>query len=210
MTTPSGSAPPRLNPFRTSRVHSLRFRFDDRLHAGSPDDELTALWRRFETLGRRSALVGPEGSGKSTLLQRLEALFEEKHARPGAVLRLCLHAERRDLDAAEWQAVKAADGSKLITVDGAEQMPRFSWWRLRWTSRRSAGLLITAHRPGLLPTLRVHRTSAALLHRLVDEATNGRTLPFAVDLDALFVSHSGNLRDCLAELYDRWAASGRE
>jgi polynucleotide 5'-kinase involved in rRNA processing len=53
----------RDNPFRTERVLRVRFR----LPSGTWDD----LLARFEALGRRAAIVGPQGSGKTTLLEDL-------------------------------------------------------------------------------------------------------------------------------------------
>ena len=51
------------NPFRSSRIEALPFRFVD----GSLDAVLDA----FERNARRGAIVGPPGSGKTTLLREL-------------------------------------------------------------------------------------------------------------------------------------------
>ncbi|MFO1093892.1 MAG: hypothetical protein U0992_11360 [Planctomycetaceae bacterium] len=70
-------------------------------------------------------------------------------------------------------------------------------------SRRHAGLVITVHTPGRLPTLIDCRTTVALL-----ESRVARLAPDDVDrwrdqLPALFARCDGNIRDCLRELYDR-------
>jgi hypothetical protein len=71
---------------------------------------------------------------------------------------------------------------------------------VRLRTRRAGGLVITSHRPGLLPTLFECTTSPELLAEIVGELSGA-------DLEAgeLYERHRGNVRDALRELYDRWA-----
>lgn len=58
---------------------------------------------------------------------------------------------------------------------------------------------------GLLPTLYEHRTSTELLTDLVAELIGTEARPCHHELARLFEAHGGNVRECLRELYDRWA-----
>ncbi len=184
----------RENPFRTSRVHKLRYRLGA--------DGRQRLLRRFERLGRRAALVGPEGSGNPTLPEDLEP-----HLGAGRrLLRLRLSRERRRLSNSEWERLANAGRGDLITVDGFEQL---RWWhrrRLGHLSHGAGGLLVTCHRRLGLPVLHHHRTTLRLLGDLVT-ALVGRKQTEALEpeLARLFATHRGNLRSCLRSLYDRWA-----
>jgi len=85
---------------------------------------------------------------------------------------------------------------------------RRSAWMLfrRRTASHAAGLIVTSHRPGLLPTLTKGPTTPALLQEIVNELQPpGRTLS-ADFLSDLYQRHAGNLRDCLRELYDLYTA----
>lgn len=183
------------NPFRSARIEALRFRH--------PGFDRRDLLRRFDTLGRRAALVGPHGSGKTTLLEELEGDFVAAGWR---IERLRFAEERRGLDAGEWARVDGLGAECLLTVDGAEQLLAWSWWRLRWRSRRAGGLLVTTHRPGRLATLHRHHPSREVLVELVEELVGSEELPSPAALGGLFRKHRGNLRECLRELYDEWSA----
>jgi hypothetical protein len=66
---------------------------------------------------------------------------------------------------------------------------------------------VTAHRPGLLPTLRACRTSPALLTAIVDRLpVQGAFLPNerAVQIDEAFRRSKGDIREALFTLYDRF------
>lgn len=185
---------PHDNPFRVARIESLRFRGD------STED----LLRRFEELGRRGALVGPHGSGKSTLLRELGAGIEAAGHR---VKTLSLGEARPATRArlGDWYA--DADPGVVLLLDGAEQLGRLAWGRVRRATRNAGGLLITTHRPGRLPTLNEHRTGPALLRSLVGELVEEPALRAALEpvLAEVFANARGNLRVALRELYDRVA-----
>lgn len=191
--------PAHENPFRSSRVEALAFRLD-----GRPLDEAgwNTLLDRFDSLGRRAALVGPKGSGKTTLLEEIERRFVEAGWQVHR-LRLSIEAPHPAPDA--WRELARLGPEDLLTVDGAEQLSPPTWWRLRWRVRRAGALLVTTHRPGRLPTLHEHHTTPALLEDLVGRLAPDLADRLAPDLPALFTRHRGNLRECLRDLYDAWA-----
>jgi hypothetical protein len=182
----------RDNPFAVQRVLTIRYR----LSGGTWE----ALLERLAALGHRAALVGPHGHGKTTLLEDLgERLAEQGFRVRTATLR---RGERR-LGPARTAALFREPGPRdLLLVDGAEQLGPLSWWSLRRRSRAAAGLIVTSHRPGLLPTLRECRTTPELLAGIVADlsGTAGEE-----EVGELFARHRGDLRLALRELYDRSA-----
>jgi hypothetical protein len=96
-------------------------------------------------------------------------------------------------------------------VDGAQELAPREWEALRENSRDAGGLLVTSHRPGLLPTLHDCRTSPELLEglmaELLDGATAGDPPPPLPSPHELFARHRGNLREALLAAYDLCAAA---
>jgi energy-coupling factor transporter ATP-binding protein EcfA2 len=178
------------NPFAAQRLAGLAFR-------GETVEELAA---RCERLGRRVAIVGPHGSGKSTLLRQVQARLASGYE----IRAVTLHAGERWLSRPQRRLLFSRLGpQRLVVVDGAEQLSALAWRELSWRSRRAAGLVVTAHREGLLPTLTTCATTPELLAGLVRELT-GEELPEPLCAE-LFARHRGNLHDVFWELYDRWA-----
>jgi hypothetical protein len=184
--------PARENPFAADRVLTVRYR----LSRGGWDELLAELVR----LDYRAAIVGPKGSGKTTLLEDLAAPRERQDLR---VRRLRLSRERPRFDRAAlrafWASVEPRD---VILFDGAEQLGRWVWRRFRFRARRAAGLIITSHRSGMLPTLIACRTTPKLLRDIVSELYPANSAEWNALLDALYIKHDGNLRLVLRELYD--------
>lgn len=188
------------NPFRVQRLSRLAYRLD-----GTTWDALLA---RFAALDRRAALVGPEGRGKSTLLLELGGRLE----RQGFRLRMAtLRRGERRLAASDWERLFAgANERDLLLVDGAQELAPREWRRVREASGRAGGLLITSHRPGLLPTLHECRTTPELLGALMVELLDGAS-PHDAALASVeatrsrFARHGGNLRDALLAAYDECA-----
>lgn len=198
-----GAAPPALrardNPFATHRLEALAYR----LPGGTTWE---GLLDRFEGLGRRAALVGPEGRGKTTLLEQLGVRLEGRGLR---LRRVTLRrGERRPPREVERRLLEGAGPGDLLLVDGAQELGWWPWRRLERAARRAGGLLVTRHRPGRLPTLLRCETSPELLEDLVAELLGGRhRLPgdLPSELDRMYQRHGGDLRAALQELYDRWA-----
>ena len=164
------------------------------------------LLRRWDSLGRRGVLVGPKGHGKTTLLEELERRLESDGFE---IRRLRLRVDSPTPDAETRRRLGTAlhDGA-VISIDGLELLRLWTWRRLRRAWRPAGGLLATAHRPGRLPTLHEHRTTPALLRSLVRELLAEDKDLHTVEggLDELFGRHGGNVRECLRELYDRFAS----
>jgi len=190
------------NPFRVQRLARLAYRLE-----GTTWEALLARW---DALGRRAALVGPEGRGKSTLLDELAGRVA---ARDGCRVRSVTlrRGERRLAPADRTLLFDGASAGDLLLVDGAQELSPWEWRRLRDASRAAAGLLVTSHRAGLLPTLHECRTTPVLLGDLLGELLREELRCEAITevaaVDALFTRHRGNLRDALLATYDAYAAA---
>jgi len=181
----------RENPFAVQRVLTVRYR-----PQGWTWDQLLS---RLADLHYRAAIVGPQGSGKTTLLEDLEPRLAQ---RGFTVHHLRLTREVRRFPTKTWQFLRRLRSGDIILFDGSEQLGALRWSLFRWLSRRAGGLVITTHRRGRLPTLMTAQTSVPLLSELVAELTAA----IDADLPNLFNRHRGNLRECLRELYDQFAA----
>jgi hypothetical protein len=105
----------------------------------------------------------------------------------------------------KWSARRNRDAdASWILLDGAEQLGWLDWRRFLWRTA-GCGVVITSHRPGLLPTLIHCSTSPELLLGIV-ETLLGEPLTCKRRVTELFGKHHGNLRDALREMYDIWAA----
>ena len=181
----------RDNPFSTDRVLRIRYR-----PQGWTWDKLLD---RLAQLDYRGAIVGPEGRGKTTLLEDLG----ERLAQGFGVRHLRLTRERPTFDRPFLRDFfHGLSDRDVILFDGAEQLGRLAWWRFVRRSRRARGLVITSHRPGLLPTLVECETNVPLLRGIVADLHPGGSEEAA---EELFTRHSGNVREALRELYDRCA-----
>lgn len=189
----------RNNPFRVERVHTVRY------------EPLETTWSdlmsRLATLNFRAAICGPEGSGKTTLM---EDFVQRLHA--GGRPTCWLQIRRETRSSARRLCGEFLDGARadeILLVDGAEQLGAFTWRELRSRSRRHAGLVVTVHTPGRLPTLIECRTNVALLESIVARLVPNDIDRWRDDLPALFTRHHGNIRECLRALYDQHAAGRR-
>lgn len=178
----------RDNPFASDRVLEVRYRLPDGW-------TWEGLLDRLAGLDWRAAIVGPHGRGKTTLLEDLAPRLE---ARGFRVRTLNLWDEHPRLNREDRVRLRDLGPRDFVLLDGAEQLGRLSWLYLKLRCRRAGGLLITSHRPGLLPTLLECRTSPELLAGIVRELTDAD----APDVETLFARHGGNLRNALRELYD--------
>jgi hypothetical protein len=194
----SGRLP--VNPFATRFVRPGALAPLD-AH-GRPLD-LPALAARFRGL-RRAAIEGPHGHGKTTLLKALAAHMACDDT-PVTTLRLRSLADSAPVLAA---ILRATPGS-VVCIDSWERLGPIAvlaraaaWW-----SRCS--LLVTSHRPTGMPVLWKSDTTpdllAAIVARLPDHA--GRI--DAADIAQAFATQSGNLRESLYDLYDRFEARSR-
>jgi hypothetical protein len=186
----------RDNPFAVERIEAVRYR---PLHTTGAD-----LLLRLGVMNYRAALVGPEGSGKTTLLEDLQRALTKK----GRRTRLVFVNDTRPLSGPRRRQLLAdVDPDEVVFFDGADALPRSVWlWVKRRLLHEAAGLVITAHQPGLLPTLLDCYTTPQLLRQIVD-TLQPRHRPVPPELlDDLYHHHHGNIRDCLRDLYDLFAS----
>jgi hypothetical protein len=188
----------RDNPLSVQRVLAIRFEPQSLTWA-----ELLA---RLKALDYRAAIVGPEGSGKTTLLEDLAAPLAARGFRP---LPLRLDRSQRRFSRETWARLSSELSSRdVILLDGAEQLGNFAWWRFRRCARRAAGLIVTSHHEGLLPTAIRTTTSPELLERISSRLLGENPSWLTEASRTLFARHRGNLRDALRELYDWYAEGG--
>jgi hypothetical protein len=174
---------PRDNPFASDRIESVPY-----ILQGTTWPQLLA---RLCELNYRAAITGIQGTGKTTLL---ESLIRHLHALGFQTQVIQLNSERDRLPESF-----SPSHDRVLLVDGAEQLPRIAWLRLKFLTRRCPGLIITTHTPGLLPTLIECHTSPKLLCQIVQQLLPNRHMG---SCDELFCRHAGNLRSVLRELYD--------
>lgn len=183
----------RDNPFAAQRIERLPFRFP----AGDDWDTLLA---RLEAVAWRGAIVGAHGTGKTTLLEQLAPRLAGRGFTPHL---LTLRAASTSADKETLLAAAALRAPDFILLDGAEQLTTRQWLTFQNTTHAAAGCVITLHREGRLPTVLQSEPSPALLDDLTHELADA-SLPEG-EARRLFIRHRGNLRECLRELYDRWA-----
>lgn len=179
----------RENPFRSECIDRLRFRpmgwtwdeFDARLHAQN----------------YRGAIVGPKGSGKTTLLEELTKRF---HGQGFTTIHFRLNAEYQVLP------ILPASFTGVVILDGAEQLESRAWQRFLVQTRLAAGIIVTSHSPGLLPTLVECSTDLNLLDNLLCDLLNADAIFNLGSLpERLFSDHHGNIRMVFRDLYDHLA-----
>lgn len=184
----------RENPFASHQIEQLPFRFPG-------GDNWESVLARLAALKWRGAIVGLHGAGKTTFLEQIIPHLESRGFRP--------HTFRLNLEQtlAEKQAIldgiKGLRAPDFVLLDGAEQLTTRQWLPVNAIAATCAGLIITQHRTGKLPTLLECEASPAILEDLVLEVT-GAYLPEG-EAVRMHTRHRGNLRECLRELYDRWA-----
>jgi ABC-type dipeptide/oligopeptide/nickel transport system ATPase subunit len=184
----------RENPFATCHVEHIPFRFP-------PGMGWESLLKRLEELNWCASIVGGNGSGKTTLLEQLIPHLQQRGFEP-IVFRLQTESGMKEKDRLA-DKLREVRSPGFILLDGAEQLSTRQWLPIRAAASQAAGFIVTVHRTSRLPVALELETSSKLLENLVESLTGGK-LPDA-EADALFHRHRGNLRECLRELYDRWA-----
>ena len=181
----------RENPFCVERVDAIRYR-----PLATTFDTILA---RLAVLRYRAAIVGPEGSGKTTLLEDIRQALD----RQGHQTRLVFVNDTSPLTRRRRRRLLSElKDDEVVLLDGADTLRRSSWMLFkRSILRRAAGLIITTHRPGWLPTLIDCATTPALLAQIVTDLSPSDPIPVEV-LDRLYHDRQGNIRHCLRDLYD--------
>lgn len=138
----------------------------------------------------------------------LLALAERASVRGMAVESLRIRSIR-DMPAVCRSMARLAPGSTLF-VDGWESLGRLPCLLVRGLARlRGCRLVVTSHGPTGLPRLLECRTSPGLLATLVARLPESGDVIGTADVDEAFSRHSGNVRDALYDLYDRFERRSR-
>ena len=191
----NASRAPAGNPFSTRRVRpgAITYLFP-------PDEDAASLVARLSQQAWRGQIVGPHGSGKSTLLQ---SLLEEIHLAGRQPILVTLRDGERRLPRGSVTPAQL-DAGKLLTVDGYEQLSRWSRWRLARACRRcGCGLLATSHYSVGFPDLMRVCSSLQVAQRVVAQLL--RSAPCRItqtDVAEAFDRCRGNVRETLFDLYD--------
>jgi len=185
----------RDNLFAVERIEKIRYK--------PQGTTLGELLERLEVMNYCAAIVGPEGSGKTTLLEDIATALEEKGRQIKSIF-------INDTSPMTWKDSRnlfmEITGDQIVILDGADSLSRMTWPALkRGVLRKAAGLIVTAHKPGLMPTLIECTTNPELFRRIVAEITQGTCEFDLARLDQLYHSHNGNIRTALRDLYDLFA-----
>lgn len=159
------------------------------------------LLKRLEELHWCASFVGPNGSGKTTLLEQLIPQLTARGFEP-VVFRLQTESGMREKDRLA-DKLREVRKPGFILLDGAEQLSTRQWLPVRAAASEAAGFIVTVHRTSRLPVALELETSPKLLESIAETLTGGK-LP-EDEVEPLFHRHRGNIRECLRELYDRWA-----
>ncbi len=184
----------RENPFRVERLHRLKFLF--------PDGTMENFLKKIERTQFRGAIVGPHGAGKTTLIEEVMCEFRERGI-SFSHLRLRDDGKRVNHQRIlNWLA--ETPQSAVLILDSAGLL---NWWAWRNVSRNSkhfAGLIISTHQTGRLPTLIECTPTVETFMQLVENLELAFDVPQS-HLVKTFTHCKGNIRDCLRTLYDEFA-----
>ncbi len=194
----SGRPPrPAPNPFATRHTQPGAVLPLDT--AGRPLD-LRLLVSRLRATGCRGAIIGGHGSGKTNLLVNLAAALADDGGSLGPLRGRCLRDSLGIL-----RSILTAAAGAVVCIDSWEQLGLATRLAVRMAvAWRRCGLLVTSHRHTSLPTLVECHTSPEVLAAIVaalPDAGGGMT---QADVADAWARHAGNLRDALADLYDRF------
>lgn len=182
------------NPFATCHLEGIPFRFPNGV-------DWEVLMKRLESQNWCASIVGGNGRGKTTLIEQLIPQLTARGFEP-VLFRLQTESGMREKDRLP-DKLREIKSPGFILLDGAEQLSTRQWLPIRGAASQAAGFIVTVHRTSRLPVALELETSPKLLENLVASLTGGK-LPDE-EAEVLFHRHRGNLRDCLRELYDRWA-----
>ncbi len=185
----------RDNLFAVERIEQIRYK-----PQGTTLDELLT---RLEAMKYSAAIIGSEGSGKTTLLEDLSTALEERGKQIKSVF-------INDTNQMTWKDSRnlfmKITADQIVLLDGADSVSRMTWPALkRGILTRAAGLIVTAHKPGLMPTLIECTTTSDLFRQIVSELANSACELNPGQLDHIYHRHNGNIRTALRELYDIFA-----
>lgn len=187
---------PKDNPFAAHRLDRVDYLFNG--------TDWAQVLNKLATLDYRAAIIGAHGSGKTTFLSSLDEQLQQCGLQ---TLPLFVNTESWQLTPAHWQGIHQADDNTIILFDGADVIPRWSWWRFLRASRGAKGVVATSHGRNLLPALIRTQPNADLLRRVLTALDIPLTDELQQHSEALLQKHQGNIRDVLRDLY--WVYADR-
>lgn len=190
------------NPFATRHVRPGEIR---PLTSTAARLDVSALLAAIEAAGGDATIVGPHGTGKSTLLAAIAADLAAEDRSAGRVQ----IRSSRDLGAV-LRLVRRAGRDATACLDGWD---RLGWGRIgvRLLARLlGCRLVVTSHRPAGLGVSVLTAASLPLLEAIVAELPDHGGLIHSADVAEAYARHGGNLRESLADLYDRFEYRARQ
>ena len=186
----------RENPLAVNRTSSIAFRF--------AQHDWKFQLERLRALNFRAAIVGSQGSGKSTLLAELPERLNEASVQNHFVFLPQLRDQHQPM---LREAITLSEQGHVLLVDGIERLSFFQRRDLIKRTRNSAGLIVTQHHTGKLPTwIKTETTPELMTAVLVDLKLDQPEILAAGEI--AFAKHHGNIRNALRDLYDQCAAGG--
>ncbi|MHC4636845.1 MAG: GTP-binding protein [Planctomycetota bacterium] len=185
----------RENPFSVRNVERIRYR--------PLNTSMNELLGRVEQIKYCGCISGPHGSGKTTLLEDVQSHLTKKGGKTLSVFINDSHPLTRPR---RIDLITNLTGREIVFIDGADLIDPFTWFFLKnRIIKKCTGLIVTSHRSGLLPSLIECRTSCELLGEIVARLLPQNEMIRSDLLKQIYHQHSGNIRNCLRQLYDIYA-----
>ena len=185
-----------FNPFATRYIRAGRI---EPLNENGVPCNIEEIFERFQSLSRYAAIEGPHGSGKSTLLAAIvEHCKQEKIFTKAFVIRSFGDVLQLIYGTA------FASRKAIVCVDGWERVGYFSGVVMAIARFRRCGLLVTSHKATRLSQLMQCRSNQQILNAVVGCLPSHGGIIQEDDCEDAFRKSSGNLREALLDLYDRF------
>ena len=182
----------RLNPFASVCWDVLSYQMSDQ-------DRLDLL-TRLEYLDFRASILGPEGHGKSTLLRTIQQLLKEQE-----IPTFSIQLRRGEVFSIIELVSLLFQDKRVLLIDGADLLPIWVWWFIKFLSHRWSGIIVTSHKRRLLPVLWQCRTDRVLLEHLLRKILGNTSQGIHHLAQRLFQEHHGNIREVFRSLYQYYS-----
>lgn len=185
-----------FNPFATRYIRAGRI---EPLNEYGFPRNIEEIFERFQSLSRCAAIEGPHGSGKSTLM----AAIVEHCKQENIFTKTFVIRSFGDVPQLMY-GTACASRETIICVEGWERVGHFSGVIMAIARFRRCGLLVTSHRPTRLSQLMQCRSNQQILKAVVGCLPSHSGIIQEDDCEDAFRKSSGNLREALLDLYDRF------
>ena len=185
-----------FNPFATRYIRTGRI---EPLNENGFPRNIEEIFKRFQSLSRCAAIEGPHGSGKSTLM----AAIVEHCKQENIFTKMFVIRSFGDVPQLMHGTV-CASRETIICVKGWERIGNFSGVVMAIARFRRCGLLVTSHKRTRLSQLMQCRSNQQILNAVVGCLPSHGGIIQEDDCEDAFRKSSGNLREALLDLYDRF------